>query len=229
MADLDLVIFDCDGTLVDSEYLAAQIESEQLNKAGFNITPEEFAERFAGLTTKEILFEVEREANIPLQASLLETTQNELNSRLPKEVEAIWGAHEALDKIDVPMCVCSNSPQSRLEAMLIKTRLNSFFGDFIYSSRNIEDGKPKPAPDVFLYAIDKHDAEADYTIVVEDSEAGVKGAKAAGARVIGFTGGRHTFPGHADKLMDAGAETVINRMSDLPAMIEALSEWKELK
>lgn len=229
MADLDLVIFDCDGTLVDSEFLAAQIEAEQLGKVGYKITPEEFAERFAGMTTKEILFAIEKEADVPLPASLLDTTQDELNRRLPNEVEPIWGVHEALDKIGVPMCVCSNSPQSRLDGMLLRTRLNSFFGDFVYSSRDIGDGKPKPAPDVFLHAIDKHDAEADFTIVIEDSEAGVKGAIAAGARVIGFTGGTHTFPGHADKLMDAGAETVVNRMADLPTMIEALSGWKELK
>lgn len=229
MADLDLVIFDCDGTLVDSEFLAAQIESEHLRNAGYDISAEDFAERFAGMTTKEILFEVEREANIPLQASLLDTTQNELNRRIPLEAEAIWGAHEALAKITVPMCVCSNSPKERLEAMLLRTRLNSFFGDRIYSSREVGSGNPKPSPDVFLHAIDKHDAEADFTIVIEDSEAGVKGACAAGARVIGFTGASHSFPGHADRLIDAGAETVIKRLSDLPAMLQVLSEWKELK
>ena len=229
MADLDLVIFDCDGTLVDSEFLAAQIESEHLRNAGFDISAEAFAERFAGMTTKEILFEVEREANIPLQASLLDATQSELDRRMPLEAEAIWGAHEALAKITVPMCVCSNSPTERLEAMLLRTRLNSFFGDSIYSSREVGSGNPKPSPDVFLHAIDKHDAEADFTIAIEDSEAGVKGACAAGARVIGFTGASHSFPGHADKLIEAGAETVISRMSDLPAMLKVLSEWKELK
>lgn len=229
MADLDLIIFDCDGVLVDSEFLASEIESEHIRAAGYEITAEEHAERFAGMITKDILMEIERDANIPLQASLLETIRDDLNKRIPEEVEPIDEVHEAISKIDLPKCVCSNSPQGRLEAMLTKTHLISFFGDHIYSSRNVGEKKPKPAPDVFLYAIDKHEAEADYTIVIEDSESGVKGAKAAGARVIGFSGASHIAPGHAEKLMEAGAETVIHRMRDLPATIEALAAWTELK
>lgn len=229
MADLDLIIFDCDGVLVDSEFLASQIEAEHLSSAGYDISAEDHAARFAGMTTKDILFEIEREANMPLQASLLDIIHDDLNKRIPLEVEPIDEVHEAISKIDLPKCICSNSPQSRLEAMLTKTHLISFFGDHIYSSRNVGDKKPKPAPDVFLYAIDKHDAEPDYTMVIEDSETGVKGARAAGARVIGFTGGSHVGPGHADKLMEAGAETVIRHMRDLPATIEALAEFTELK
>lgn len=229
MADLDLIIFDCDGTLIDSEFLAAQIESDQLRKAGFDIPAEEFAERFAGMTTKEIMMEVEREENIPLQASLLEETQDILNQRIPEEAIAIEGAADALKKIKVQMCVCSNSPESRLELMLTKNQLIGYFGDRVYSSRNVGGKRPKPHPDVFLHAIDVLDSEPDFTIVIEDSEAGVKAAKAAGARVIGFTGASHSYPGHSDKLIEAGAETVINRMSDLPQMLEALAEWTELK
>lgn len=229
MADLDLIIFDCDGTLIDSEFLAAQIESDQLRLAGFDISAEEFAERFAGMTTKDIMMEVERQENIPLQASLLEETQNILNMRIPEEAGAMEGAADALKKIKVQMCVCSNSPESRLELMLTKNQLIGYFGDRVYSSRNVGEKRPKPHPDVFLHAIDVLDAEPDFTIVIEDSEAGVKAAKAAGARVIGFTGASHSYPGHADKLIDAGAETVINRMSDLPQLLEVLAEWTELK
>ncbi|MEW7008875.1 HAD family hydrolase [Lentilitoribacter sp. EG35] len=229
MADLDLIIFDCDGTLIDSEFLAAQIESEQLRQAGFDIPVEEFAERFAGMTTKNIMMEVERQENIPLQATLLEETHDILNRRIPAEATAIEGAADALKKITTQMCVCSNSPESRLEMMLTKNQLIGYFGDRIYSSRNVGEKRPKPHPDVFLYAIDVLDAEPDYTIVIEDSESGVKAARAAGARVIGFTGASHSYPSHSDKLIDAGAETVINRMSDLPQMIEVLAEWTELK
>lgn len=229
MADLDLIIFDCDGTLIDSEFLAAQIESEQLAKAGFNIPAGDFAERFAGMTTKDIMIEVEREENIPLQATLLEETQDILNKRIPEEALAMEGAAAALKKINVQMCVCSNSPESRLEMMLTKNQLIGYFGDRIYSSRNVGQKRPKPHPDVFLHAIDVLDAEPDFTIVIEDSEAGVKAAKTAGARVIGFTGASHSYPGHSDKLIEAGAETVINRMSDLPKLIEVLAEWTELK
>lgn len=229
MADLDLVIFDCDGTLVDSEFLASQIESEHIRAAGYEISAEDHSERFAGMATKDTLMEIEREANIPLQASLLDQITNDLDKRIPLDVEAIAETHEALSKIDVPMCICSNSPQVRLEAMLLKTHLASFFGDKVYSSREVGNKQPKPDPSVFLHAIDVLDAEADFTFVIEDSEHGIKSAKAAGARVIGFTGASHSFPGHAERLMDAGAETVINRYKDLPGTLEALAAWKDLK
>ena len=85
--------------------------------------------------------------------------------------------------------------------------------------------REKPAPDVFLHAAREAGAKPADCFVIEDSVHGVHGARAAGMRVIGFTGGSHAYPGLADRLSDAGAETVISRLADLPAMLKALSEF----
>ncbi|PYE90621.1 HAD family hydrolase [Phyllobacterium leguminum] len=227
MAAPELIIFDCDGVLVDSEIIAAQVESELLTDAGYPIAPDEISERFSGLTWPDILMLVEREAGIPLSASLIEKSDRILDERLATEVEAIEGIAKAVSALKLPKCICSNSSSKRLDLMLKRTGLYDLFAPDIFAAREVGTKKGKPAPDVFLYAAEKFGADPKKTIVLEDSVHGVHAAHAAGMRVIGFTGGGHTYPGHADRLTEAGAETVINRHKDLPAMIEAMAVWSE--
>lgn len=222
---LDLVIFDCDGVLVDSEIIAAEVESELLADAGYTIEPLALAERFSGMTWKDILIEIEREAGIPLSATLIDKSEKLLDQRLARDVRAIAGAAEALAALSGPRCICSNSTDERLAMMLRKTGLKSLFGAHVYSAKSVGEGLPKPAPDVFLHAAGVFKAAPRRTIVIEDSVHGVHGAVTAGMRVIGFTGASHSTAGHADRLTDAGAETVIARMADLPATLEALAAW----
>ncbi|WP_322988594.1 HAD family hydrolase [Hoeflea sp.] len=228
MAGFELVLFDCDGVLVDSEIIAAEVESVLLAEAGYQITPEELAERFAGLTWKDILFEVEKETSIPLSASLLDASEPLLDKRLAAEVRAIDGAAQAISRIPGPRCICSNSSSHRLKAMLGRTGIDRLFGEHVYSAKDVGEGHTKPAPDVFLHGAAQFDANPENCLVIEDSVHGIHAAKTAGMRVIGFTGGAHSYPGHADKLTEAGAETVISRMVDLPATVEALGQWSEL-
>nr|WP_295468969.1 HAD family hydrolase [Mesorhizobium sp.] len=227
MPQPDLVIFDCDGVLVDSEVIAARVDAELITRAGFPIEAEEVAERFAGLTFHDILLEVEKLSAIPLQASLIDEERKLLDNRLAKEVRGIDGAREAVARVQAPRCICSNSTPDRLEMMLTKTGLRPLFGDHIFSARAIPDARPKPAPDVFIHAAKAMNAAPANTFVIEDSVHGVHAARAAGMRVIGFTGASHSYPGHADRLTEAGAETVIRRHADLQAVLDALSEWAE--
>lgn len=111
--------------------------------------------------------------------------------------------------------------------MLQRVGLYELFAPNIFSAKEVGTKKTKPAPDVFLYAAKQFGVDPKDVIVIEDSAHGIQGARAAGMRVIGFTGGAHTYPGHADKLTDAGAETVIHRHKDLPSVIEALSVWTD--
>jgi beta-phosphoglucomutase-like phosphatase (HAD superfamily) len=97
----------------------------------------------------------------------------------------------------------------------------------IFSALDTPSGKTKPAPDVFLQAAKTLGADPARTFVIEDSVHGIKGACAAGMRVIGFTGASHSYPGHADALTEAGAETVIRRWAELKSVLSALSEWSE--
>jgi len=227
MTQPDLVIFDCDGVLVDSEIIAARVEADLLTQAGFAITPEELAETYAGLTFTDILLRIEEQSKIPFQASLIGQAEALVDQRLMKGVRAIEGAYEAVAGVTAQRCVCSNSKSQRLEMMLGRTNLLPLFAGRLFSSRETPSAKPKPAPDVFLHAASTLGAEPARTFVVEDSVYGITAAKAAGMRVIGFTGGSHTYPGHADVLTEAGAETVIRRWADFHGVVTALTQWSE--
>ena len=133
-------------------------------------------------------------------------------------MRAIEGAHEAVAAVTAQRCICSNSRTERIEFMLEKTRLLPFFAGRIFSSletptRQAEAGARRvPACRARRSAPIRRN-----TFVIEDSVHGIAGAKAAGMRVIGFTGAAHSYPGHADALTEAGAETVIRRWADFPA------------
>lgn len=227
MPQPDLVIFDCDGVLADSEIIAARVEAELLTAAGYEITPEELAQAYSGLTFKDILLRIEEEAQQLFQATLIDEAERLVDQRLAREVRPIDGALEAAAWVKGKRCICSNSGTARLEATLRRTGLLPFFQGAMFSSADIPSGRPKPAPDVFLHAAAAMAADPRKTFVIEDSVHGVSGAKAAGMRVIGFTGASHTHPGHADLLTEAGAETVISRWKDFPAVVSALSEWSD--
>lgn len=223
----ELIIFDCDGVLVDSEIIAARIEAEIISEAGFPITPEDLAARYAGLTFPDILKRIEMESAIPLQASLIERAVKRTDRKLEREVRALEGARSAVSRIELPRCVCSNSTAARVRTMLGKTGLLELFEPHIFVAEETASKKAKPAPDVFLHAAGIMDVDPVQALVIEDSVHGVSAARAAGMRVVGFTGGSHSFPGHADHLTEAGAETVINKLRDLEAVIEAFSVWSE--
>ncbi|WP_377292763.1 HAD family hydrolase [Rhizobium sp. SG2393] len=227
MAGFDLIIFDCDGVLVDSEIICSRVESELLTEAGYPISAEEHSERFAGMTWRNTLLTVEKEADIPFSASLIDKVEKILDARLPKEIEAIEGVQAVLEKLTLPFCVCSNSTSHRLDMMLSAVKLKPLFKGHIYSARDLGEDRVKPKPDIFLHGAKQMGAKPARALVVEDSVHGVEAARAAGMRVVGFTGGSHTYPSHADRLTDAGAETVISRMSMLPGVIAALAEWSE--
>lgn len=225
MSGFDLTLFDCDGVLVDSEIIAAEVESALLNEAGYPISVEEMGERFAGMTWKNILLTVEKEVDIPLSASLLDKSEKLLDARLAREVKIIEGVVFALSRLKGPRCICSNSGADRLDMMLTKVGLRDSFAPHIYSAKTLGADRVKPKPDIFLHGAAQFDVKPDRCIVIEDSVHGVHAARAAGMRVIGFTGASHTYASHADRLTDAGAETVIARMMDLPAVIAAMAEW----
>lgn len=229
MPQIDLVIFDCDGVLVDSEYLAAQIESQLLTDAGFEISPEELSERYAGLVFIDILKDIEKQSTIPLSASLVDRVPELFRSRMESELRAIDGARDAVEAIAAkyPYCLCSNSKSADIKNMLTTVGIYDLFENRIFSAPEVGTKKPKPAPDVYLFAAEKLKAKPANTIVIEDSVHGVHGATAAGMRVIGFTGGSHAYPGLADALTEAGAETVISRHSNLAKVVKVMSEWRD--
>ncbi len=225
MSGFDLIIFDCDGVLVDSEIIAAQVESRLLTDAGYPISVEEIGERFAGMTWRNILLQVEKEVDIPLSASLIDKSEKLLDARLARDVKIIEGVKFALARLPTQRCICSNSSIHRLDMMLEKVGLKPYFAPHIFSAKDLGADRVKPKPDIFLHAAEQLGVKPSNVLVIEDSVHGIHGARAAGMRVVGFTGASHTYPSHADRLTDAGAETVISRMTDLPAVTAALTEW----
>ncbi|MCM2294470.1 HAD family phosphatase [Allorhizobium sp. BGMRC 0089] len=226
MAGFDLLLFDCDGVLVDSEIIAAKVESKLLTDAGYPISVEEMGERFAGMTWKNILLSIEQQIDIPLSASLIDKSEKLLDERLAREVKIIEGVIYALSRLSGPRCICSNSSSARLDMMLTKVGLKDAFAPHIYSAKDLGADRVKPKPDIYLHGAAQFNVKPQACLVIEDSVHGVMAARAAGMRVIGFTGASHTYPSHADRLTDAGAETVISRMMDLPAVAAAMAEWE---
>lgn len=221
-----LTIFDCDGVLIDSEILSAAVDCEILAEFGYDCTPEELAHRFAGLTTERIFELAGEELGRTIPAEVVRRAEREADIRLGAEVQPIAGVNAMLDRLEGPRCVCSNSRPERLRVSLEKAGLWDRFRPYVFSARDVPDGRGKPAPDVFLHAAGLLETDPAETIVIEDSVAGVTGAVAAGMRTVGFTGASHSWPGHAEALMAAGAITVIRRLADFPPTVEALRAWR---
>ena len=221
-----LVIFDCDGVLIDSEILSARVDCEFLREIGYEIEPVVLAQRFAGFTTRALFESIAQEIGLALPADLVQRAVIETDRRLGEEVRPIAGVHEMLDMLDHPRCVCSNSRGERLRVSMTRAGIWDRFRPYVFSAREVAEGRGKPAPDVFLHAAEVFETGVDDAIVIEDSATGVTAGVAAGMRVVGFTGASHSWPGHGEVLMEAGALTVVKRLADLPATIEALREWR---
>ncbi|WP_102959887.1 HAD family hydrolase [Mangrovicella endophytica] len=226
MPALSLVIFDCDGVLVDSEIVAARVEVEMLKEVGIEFEAHEFSTRFAGLTWPRIMELLTEETGVRFREGFAKDTDKAIDEALASSVEMIASAADILERFDQPRCICSNSTTERLKMELQRVELWDRFRPYVFSALEVGTRKGKPAPDVYLYACKEFGVAPREAIVIEDSVHGVTAAAAAGCRVVGFTGASHTYAGHAEALTDAGAETVISRLADFPAVIEAFAEWE---
>ncbi len=222
-----LYLFDCDGVLIESEIIASEVDADLLTAAGYEISAEDVTARFAGMTVAMIVETVEQEMGRKLPADFVRQQREELDKRLAEEVDPMEGVHDMLDELVGDRCVCSNSSGNRLEVTLKKTQLYERFAPHIYSAPEVGTRETKPDPNVYTYAAAQFGVDPADAVVLEDTATGVAAARAAGMRVIGFTGGSHTWPAHADVLTEAGAETVIRRITDYPATAAALHGWRQ--
>jgi HAD superfamily hydrolase (TIGR01509 family) len=210
--ELDLIVFDCDGVLVDSEVLSCRCLCEVLAAYGVKLALAEALELFLGRSTAAVLEhygELGRMLPIDFQSDLKQSVRQAFQSSL----QPIPGVGSLLSSLHVPHCVASSSDLDRVSFSLNLASLAMHFDDRIYTSQMVARGKP--APDLFLYAAENMQAEPTRTLVVEDSVSGVIAAKAAGMKVWGFAGGSHyeSRDGRAI-LYDAGADRVFDRMAD---------------
>lgn len=220
----ELVIFDCDGVLIDSEIIACDIEARALSHIGYPVSPEEVAERFLGKPANALVETVEAALGHPLPHGFLETLDTALLTAYRERLRPVPGAADAVRRLCVPYCVASSSAPKKLLSGLLAADLVDLFYPHIYSTVLVADGKP--APDLFLLAAQRLAARPERTLVIEDSPAGVEAGRRAGMTVIGFTGGRHCGAGHGEHLTSVGAHAIARNFDELAHTIEALSDPK---
>jgi HAD superfamily hydrolase (TIGR01509 family) len=213
----ELVIFDCDGVLVDSEPVINRAHAQGLAACGYQITEGDLVERFCGMSDAEMLGIIEREWGRALPPSYAEHIGSMIEDGFGQSLIAIAGVAEALDPLTVPVCVASSSVPEQIRRKLELTGLLARFGENLFSATMVARGKP--APDLFLYAAQRLATEPNRCLVIEDSPAGINAAVAAGMTAIGFCGGSHCRPEHGARLRARGATLVIADMRELlPAL-----------
>ena len=216
---MTLLIFDCDGVLVDSEPIANDILSETLTALGRPMTAEECMRTQVGRSLADILRETSALVGRALPDGIGAAMNERLFARFRQELRAIDGVAATLEALPQPRCLASSSRPERIDLALSVTGLASYF-ERRFSATQVARGKP--APDLFLLAAREMGAAAARAIVIEDSVAGVEAARTAGMRAIGFVGGGHAGPDLGQRLATAGAVRVIAHMRDLPAAIAEL-------
>lgn len=205
MRNIKSIIFDCDGVLIDSEIIANRIEVEVKTELGFPITLEAQLKKFVGLGMSHPVMQAELQR---LPADYWQIVDDRVKVAYTKELKPINGVTEVLEQLSLPKCVASSSEPEWLTFKLEHTKLIHHFPNAIFSGRMVKNSKP--APDLFLLALQKMSWEGSSCLVIEDSIVGVQAGKAAGLTVFGFTGGAHIYPGHAEKLIAAGADYMIS-------------------
>lgn len=213
----DLIIFDCDGVLVDSEVISCRVHADVLTRHGYPITAEQVRARFLGRSARDSNLEVERELGRALPRAYDSERRELLLQALAEAAEAIPHIHGALDAIDARMCVASSGAHEKIFTTLSRAGLYARFAPHIFSASQVK--LSKPAPDLFLFAADQMKTEPARCFVVEDSVSGVTAARAAGMTVVGFVGGSHCRPGDEAHLRRAGATVVIDDMRALPGLL----------
>ena len=206
-----LVIFDCDGVLVDSEPLANRILSECFQDAGFPIDYDTCTHTMVGLSLQACFKMAEEWNNKILPDDFFDKVQNRTYLAIRDELQPIPGVRDAIEAIPLPRCVASSSEHEKIELCLDKTGLAPLFDGNLFSAHQVARGKP--FPDLFLFAAQQMGFKPNNCVAIEDSPYGAAAARAAGMAVFGYTGS-----GFAEKLADEGAQ-IFDSMEDLPQLL----------
>ena len=217
---MTLILFDCDGVLVDSEIIACRVLAAEIGTQIPNLDQAAFAAKIFGVTDHDAVRLAEAEHGIHLPDGFADRTAAAIHREVLRCVEPVPGAAEAVESIALPKAVVSNSPLERVGKMLDRTGLRRFFDDRLFCAEMV--ARPKPFPDVYLSAAETLGAEPANCIAVEDSIAGATAAVAAGMTVVGFLGGSHIQPGHGDRLRKVGVGSLCTAMGDLNAALSGL-------
>ncbi|WP_281701921.1 HAD family phosphatase [Acetobacter malorum] len=192
---LKLVIFDCDGVLVDSEQTCCRISAEEARAAGLNIPAEKAVDEFSGMALPEIQKDIEKKTGKSLGSDWANRVQKRFVEAMKKGVEPIDGVHAMLDgvkKLGLPVRVGSNSSVEEMDAKFIATDMTHYFTNRVHSARDM--GVPKPRPDVYLHAAEQEGVAPANCVVLEDSNTGARAAVDAGMMCVLLRFGSEPVP-----------------------------------
>lgn len=210
---IELVIFDCDGVLVDSEPIAVRVDLVVLERVGLRMSEAEVIGRFLGRSPAVMRAAIEEHLGHALPEDCQQEFERLYTDAFEDELLAVDGVHDALDRISLPSCVASSSEPDSLSRKLQLTGLYERFAGNIFSASEVANGKP--APDLFLHAAARMGVTPARCVVVEDSRYGVQAARAADMDVLAYASGL------TPKQSLAGARTtVFDNMHELPTLIE---------
>ncbi|MFC0245524.1 HAD family hydrolase [Falsochrobactrum ovis] len=220
----DLVIFDCDGVLVDSEIISCGAVAEVLTRHGVPTELDDALRSFLGRPASVVTDAFTQQTKKPVPDTFVSSWREHLFARFERELVAVKGIRSAIEAIPLPRCVASSSDEERLQISLGQTGLLALFEGNIFSTTMVKNGKP--APDLFLFAARQMGATASRCVVIEDSPSGVKAAKAAGMTTIGFTGGSHfSVVDNTESLHHAGADYILKDAAELPSLLREISDY----
>ena len=219
-----LVIFDCDGVLVDSEVLALEVELAMLAEQDLHFEREDYVTRFMGLSHEKFHEVIDAEAQSRLGRPISRSIRDEMARRLRQTMIArlteVPGAAAAVAATPLLKAVASSSTKEGLERKLRQVGLWPHFEPHVYSADHVTHAKP--APDLFLHAAEKLGVRPQDCLVLEDSVNGVIAARAAGMRVWGFLGGGHAHDKMGARLTAAGAERLVRDWPEAARQLAAL-------
>jgi HAD superfamily hydrolase (TIGR01509 family) len=216
---MDLIIFDCDGVLVDSEIVSFEVEAEMFAEIGIGLTAHDLLTRFLGTSSASMFAIIEQENGIKLPPDFAERAARRTLEAFDRKLKPIPGIAGLLANLPDRKCVASSSEPPRIRHSLTLAGILHHFEPHIFSATQVKRGKP--APDLFLLAAERMGVAPARCLVIEDSVAGVTAARAAGMSVLGFTGGSHCLDGHADKLRQSGASEVFGSCPELASYLAA--------
>lgn len=186
---VDLIIFDCDGVIADSEVLSAEVLIDQLALLGIPVTFDEVRRDFVGRSFPTVAATIRARFDRPLPADFEATYRARLLDRFTQGLRPTPGIGAVLAALDRPACVATSSSPARVARTLDLLGLAGIFGPHVFTASQVAHGKP--APDLFLFAADWMGTPPDRCLVIEDSQPGLQAARAAGMRVLHYTGGAH--------------------------------------
>lgn len=221
LSRVELLVFDFDGVVADTEVISNGVLADALCELGLPTTLDDALGTYAGKGWRECADLIESALGKKLPDDFASRREARIMERLSVDLEAVEGVRAFLEEFrDLARCIASSSSPAWLGLCLERLALRSYFGEHVYSVAQV--ARPKPHPDIFLHAAKERGIAPEHVVVLEDSPTGVKAGVAAGMTTIGICAAKHVRPGHPERLRAAGAHVVVSSYEDVARMLRSM-------